>query len=234
MRAISRALTAHSGLLTPLHLYTRSLFQSHLSPPSCTWFTSDGARRRSSTSIPCKESESEGLLLPNMDAKQLRVGFIGAGMMASALINGVIAAKVSYLQGGIRNSGVGFNSVTSGQGWQSRAGVLDLGHYRCVGRYEQKSLGNLLAQGSSHGLVDEAARWKGVLYTMLKEASGCEDLPTEMDQKKDLRVGFVGAGNMATAMMEGIIAGKMAKPENIMASDIYQPSLDRLSALGVQ
>eukprot|EP00903_Cladosiphon_okamuranus_P012498 g11703.t1 len=48
------------------------------------------------------------------------------------------------------------------------------------------------------------------------------------------KLGFIGAGMMSSAMINGIIAAKVTKPENIIASDVYQPSLDRLSASGVQ
>ncbi|CAM9701537.1 unnamed protein product [Discosporangium mesarthrocarpum] len=52
--------------------------------------------------------------------------------------------------------------------------------------------------------------------------------------KSDLRLGFIGAGMMATAMINGVIASKVAKAGNIIASDLSQPNLDRLGATGVQ
>ncbi|CAM9342325.1 unnamed protein product [Ectocarpus sp. 13 AM-2016] len=48
------------------------------------------------------------------------------------------------------------------------------------------------------------------------------------------KLGFIGAGMMSSAMINGIIAAKVTEPGNIIASDLYQPSLDRLSASGVR
>ncbi|CAM9296014.1 unnamed protein product [Hapterophycus canaliculatus] len=50
----------------------------------------------------------------------------------------------------------------------------------------------------------------------------------------DPKLGFIGAGMMSSAMINGIIAAKVTKAENIIASDVYQPSLDRLAASGVR
>lgn len=50
----------------------------------------------------------------------------------------------------------------------------------------------------------------------------------------NLKLGFIGAGMMASAMINAIIAAKVAKPEHIVATDIYKPSLERLSATGIR
>lgn len=42
----------------------------------------------------------------------------------------------------------------------------------------------------------------------------------------DKKIGFIGAGNMAKAMMGGIIGSGMVTAENIIASDGYAPSLE--------
>lgn len=44
----------------------------------------------------------------------------------------------------------------------------------------------------------------------------------------DKKVGFIGAGNMAKAMMTGIIGSKLIAPQNIIASDGYAPSLENI------
>ena len=41
-------------------------------------------------------------------------------------------------------------------------------------------------------------------------------------------IGFIGAGKMGSALIEGIIKAGVAKPENIGASDVYVPFLDEL------
>eukprot|EP00904_Undaria_pinnatifida_P009007 jgi/Undpi1/5236/HiC_scaffold_2.g00517.m1 len=48
------------------------------------------------------------------------------------------------------------------------------------------------------------------------------------------KLGFIGAGMMSSAMINGIIAAKVTKPEHIIASDVYQPSLDRLKTSGIR
>ena len=46
-------------------------------------------------------------------------------------------------------------------------------------------------------------------------------------------VGFVGAGMMASALMDGLIATKtLSSPSSITCSDIYPPSLERAAAKG--
>ena len=49
------------------------------------------------------------------------------------------------------------------------------------------------------------------------------------------KIGFIGAGNMAKAMMSGVISSKMVDPKNIIASDGYLPSLESIKKeFGVQ
>lgn len=50
-----------------------------------------------------------------------------------------------------------------------------------------------------------------------------------------MRIGFVGAGNMAEAMMKGIITGGVAKTEDLIASEIVPERRDYITnTLGVQ
>ncbi|MGL6106210.1 pyrroline-5-carboxylate reductase, partial [Romboutsia sp.] len=42
------------------------------------------------------------------------------------------------------------------------------------------------------------------------------------------KLGFIGAGNMAKAMMQGIISNEILKPEEIIASDAYAIGLEKL------
>ena len=42
-----------------------------------------------------------------------------------------------------------------------------------------------------------------------------------------MKLGFIGCGNMAMAMIKGIIERDILKPEDIIASDAYKPSLER-------
>ncbi len=49
-----------------------------------------------------------------------------------------------------------------------------------------------------------------------------------------MKLGFIGGGNMGSAMMGGIIAGGLCDKKDVMVSDKFQGSLDRLSAdLGI-
>ena len=41
------------------------------------------------------------------------------------------------------------------------------------------------------------------------------------------KLGFIGAGNMAKAMMGGILKNEILLPEDVIASDLYQPGLER-------
>lgn len=48
------------------------------------------------------------------------------------------------------------------------------------------------------------------------------------------KIGFIGAGKMGSALMQGIIKGGIVKPENLGASDVYEPFLNELNAqLGI-
>jgi pyrroline-5-carboxylate reductase len=49
-----------------------------------------------------------------------------------------------------------------------------------------------------------------------------------------IRVGFIGAGNMATAMMDGLILKGVCRPDDIICSDLYEPSLEKARNKGVQ
>ncbi len=42
-----------------------------------------------------------------------------------------------------------------------------------------------------------------------------------------MKIGFIGSGNMATAMMSGIIKNCIVAPEEIIASDLYAPSREK-------
>ena len=42
------------------------------------------------------------------------------------------------------------------------------------------------------------------------------------------KLGFIGAGNMAKAMMGGILKNEILLPEDVIASDLYQPGLERM------
>lgn len=45
-----------------------------------------------------------------------------------------------------------------------------------------------------------------------------------------MKIGFIGGGNMGSAMMKGIIKGGLCDAENVMVSDAYQPTLDKLAS----
>jgi len=48
------------------------------------------------------------------------------------------------------------------------------------------------------------------------------------------KIGFIGAGKMGSALIHGIIKAGIVKPENLGASDIYEPFLNELnSQLGI-
>lgn len=50
-----------------------------------------------------------------------------------------------------------------------------------------------------------------------------------------MKLGFIGCGNMATAMMKGIIGNGIASPEDIIGSDVSEASLLKAKeALGIQ
>ncbi len=53
-----------------------------------------------------------------------------------------------------------------------------------------------------------------------------------VDQNR--KIGFIGAGKMGSALMQGIIKAGIVKPENLGASDVYEPFLNGLKAkLGI-
>ncbi|MBS4980543.1 MAG: pyrroline-5-carboxylate reductase [Lachnospiraceae bacterium] len=41
------------------------------------------------------------------------------------------------------------------------------------------------------------------------------------------KLGFIGAGNMAKAMMGGILKNEILSPDDVIASDLYQPGLEQ-------
>lgn len=49
-----------------------------------------------------------------------------------------------------------------------------------------------------------------------------------------MKIGFIGAGNMGKAMIKGITTSGILKPEEIIASDAFAPSLESLKTTGVQ
>ncbi|KAG8467740.1 hypothetical protein KFE25_006792 [Diacronema lutheri] len=50
-----------------------------------------------------------------------------------------------------------------------------------------------------------------------------------------VRMGFIGAGMMAGAMIRGLVKANVVSAANLMASDAYQPSLDKLrTELGIE
>jgi pyrroline-5-carboxylate reductase len=48
-----------------------------------------------------------------------------------------------------------------------------------------------------------------------------------------ISVGLVGAGNMATAIMDGLLDNGVCKPEDLVCSDRYEPSLEKARAKGI-
>lgn len=43
-------------------------------------------------------------------------------------------------------------------------------------------------------------------------------------------IGFIGCGNMATAIIEGVIKSNAVKPNEIYVFDVYQPAVEKLSS----
>ena len=41
-----------------------------------------------------------------------------------------------------------------------------------------------------------------------------------------MKLGFIGAGNMAKAIMGGVLKNGIFKPEEVIASDLYVPGLE--------
>lgn len=50
---------------------------------------------------------------------------------------------------------------------------------------------------------------------------------------EELRLGFVGAGNMATAILDGVVSKKIFKPEQITVSNPHSDKLEHPKSLGV-
>ena len=50
----------------------------------------------------------------------------------------------------------------------------------------------------------------------------------------DVRVGFLGAGNMCQAIAGGMIASGTVKPENIMASARSEGGLEKVRSIGIK
>lgn len=49
------------------------------------------------------------------------------------------------------------------------------------------------------------------------------------------KIGFIGAGKMGSALMQGIIKAGIVKPENVGAGDVYEPGLKKLKeTLGIR
>lgn len=43
-----------------------------------------------------------------------------------------------------------------------------------------------------------------------------------------MKIGFIGCGNMASAMIGGIIKSKIVDPKDILGADLYKPSLEKV------
>ena len=59
-----------------------------------------------------------------------------------------------------------------------------------------------------------------ILYTSYKNVY---NLQGEVSMMK---LGFIGAGNMAKAIMGGVLKNGIFKPEEVIASDLYVPGLE--------
>ena len=53
-------------------------------------------------------------------------------------------------------------------------------------------------------------------------------MPISRTDGTPLRVGFIGAGMMASAMIRGLVKTKACAPQNLLASDTYAPCLEQL------
>ena len=50
-----------------------------------------------------------------------------------------------------------------------------------------------------------------------------------------MKLGFIGCGNMASAIMSGIIANGLMKPEEVIGADVFAPSIEKVKEnLGIQ
>ncbi|CAM9884826.1 unnamed protein product, partial [Ectocarpus fasciculatus] len=77
-----------------------------------------------------------------------------------------------------------------------------------------------------------AHRWR----TVQRRGTATAMVTTAEDEepREGPRLGFVGAGMMATAMVNGIVASKVTEPGNVFVSAPHRSSLDRLAKLGVR
>mmetsp|Transcript_26502 Transcript_26502/g.41106 ORF Transcript_26502/g.41106 Transcript_26502/m.41106 type:complete len:284 (-) Transcript_26502:371-1222(-) len=48
-----------------------------------------------------------------------------------------------------------------------------------------------------------------------------------------ISVGFIGAGMMASALMDGLVAKEVCAPSDLSCSDIWQPALDKAASNGI-
>lgn len=53
-----------------------------------------------------------------------------------------------------------------------------------------------------------------------------------MDATMDMKIGFLGSGMMAQAIVQGLIAAGKVAPGNVIASDIFEGCRDKMTALG--
>lgn len=54
-----------------------------------------------------------------------------------------------------------------------------------------------------------------------------------MSNEKDISVGFMGCGMMASALMGGLVSEKLVKdPSSITCSDVYKPSVENAATKG--
>ena len=49
----------------------------------------------------------------------------------------------------------------------------------------------------------------------------------------DKKIGFIGAGNMATAIIDGLLRNKTAQPQNINVFDVAEGQLEKMASKGV-
>ncbi|CAN0520401.1 unnamed protein product [Ectocarpus sp. 12 AP-2014] len=81
-----------------------------------------------------------------------------------------------------------------------------------------------------------AHRWRTAQRrgTATAMATTAEDEVEAPEPGDGPRLGFVGAGMMATAMVNGIVASKVTEPGNVFVSAPHRSSLDRLAKLGIR
>ncbi|CAN0020606.1 unnamed protein product [Scytosiphon promiscuus] len=90
-------------------------------------------------------------------------------------------------------------------------------------------------------------RWRTSTVTIMAKASaaapgsdvdgvsaGGAAVEAEQQLSVGPKLGFVGAGMMATAMINGIVAAQMTEPDKIVVSAAHESSLDRLAITGVR